>query len=79
MKALGKKEAESDICLARKLEVNQQLLLPLPRLLPQSSSSRSHGNWLGRPSGKREKKPAPLHCPTVGFLLGRLGEEWDLW
>lgn len=51
---------------------------PFLQLLPQSSSCCSHGNWLGRLSGKREKKPAPLYCvPTVGFQLGRprLGEE----
>lgn len=71
IQALGEKEAELNICLARKPEVNVQLLLPLPRWLPQPASSRSHGNWLGRPAGKREKKPSPLHCPHVRLPAGQ--------
>lgn len=73
LKHLARKRQNLTSAWQESLESTSQLLLPLPGLLPQSSSSRSHGNWLGRPSGKREKKPAPLPCPHCGLPAGQVG------
>lgn len=77
IQALGEREAELNICLAKKPEVNIQLLLPLPRRLPEPASSRSHGNWLGRPLEKERRSQVLYVVPTLGSQLGRpgLGEE----
>lgn len=52
IKALHEKEAEFNICLARKLEVNCQLLLPLHRLLPWSSRVVAMATGWGDPVEK---------------------------
>lgn len=66
IKVLQEKEADFNICLARKPEVSRQLLLPLHRLLPQNGRVVTMATGWGGPVEK-ERRSQPLSpVSTVG-------------
>ena len=66
IKALHEREAEFNICLARKAEVNCQLFLPLPRLLPWSSRVVAMATGWGGPVENDGRSQLLSTVPTAG-------------